>query len=121
MIETAETEFEVKFTEKERQTVETARAYSKWVRAVPWQLFGTFTFPQKPLNDEWADKEFAEFINRLEASLKSDVCYIRADERRLSGCGRPECGLHFHALLTSVAPMHPALVEWLWTNQGRRA
>ncbi len=117
MIETIGTEFTVKLTEKERQTVEIARAYSKWVRPVGWQLFGTFTFPSVIYHDEWADKNFTEFINSLEESLKSDVCYIRGDERRLSGCGKPACGLHYHALLASLAPMHPALVEWLWINQ----
>ena len=97
------------------------RAYSQLVRSIQWQLFGTFTFPGVVYHDEWADKEWVEYINRLESSLKSDIYYIRADERRLSGCGKPVCGLHFHTLLASAAPMHPAFVEWLWTSQvGQR-
>jgi hypothetical protein len=122
MIETTETEFRVEWTDQERRTIEIARAYSKWVRPVNWQLFGTFTFPGVIYHDEWADQQFAEFINGLEEALKSDVCYIRADERRFSGCGKPACGLHYHALLASVVPMQPALVEWLWTSQvGERS
>ena len=114
-------EVAVNWMEQERRVFERRqqrdRAYSKWVRIVPWQLFGTFTFPGIVFNDESAFKDFAEFINRLEGSLKSDVAFIRGDERRLSGCGKPACGLHYRALLASIAPMHPGFVEWLWTSQ----
>ena len=55
-----------------------------------------------------------QFINRLELHLKSDVGYVRGDEKRVSGCGKPACGRHYHALLTSAAPLKPAFVEWLW-------
>src|SRR5262249_1256431 len=50
--------------------------------------------------------------------LKCDVCYVRGDERRPSGCGRPACGRHFHVLLTSVAPMHPTFVKELWQSMA---
>lgn len=127
MIETIEIEQVVEYrTDEERWASERLkkrdRAYSNWVRMVPWQLFGTFTFPGVIYHDELAENDFTEFINRLEASLKSSVCYIRGDERRLSGCGKPSCGLHYHALLASAVPMRPALVEWLWVSQvGQRS
>jgi len=46
---------------------------------------------------------------------------VRGDEKRPSGRGKPECGRHYHALLTSVAPMNPALVACLWMSMaGKR-
>jgi len=95
----------------------TAEGYADWVKLVPWKLFCTFTFAWK-VSDAQADKTFTEFINRLEHVLKCDVGYVRGDEKRLSGCGKPACGRHFHVLLTSVAPMHSSVVEWLWMGMA---
>ena len=89
-----------------------------WVKQVDWKLFCTFTFAAWKLRDETADKIFANFTDRLEHAVKSNVGYVRGDEKRLSGCGRPACGRHFHALLTSVAPMQPAFVKWLWQSMA---
>jgi hypothetical protein len=58
-------------------------------------------------------------MNRLERHLKSDVGYVRGDEKRVSGCGKPACGRHYHALLASAAPLQPAFVEWLWNDVAR--
>ena len=55
-------------------------------------------------------------MNRLERSVKSDVGYIRGDEMRFSGCGKPASGRHYHALFTSAAPLEPAFVESLWNT-----
>jgi len=95
----------------------TAEEYADWVEQVPWKLFCTFTFAWK-VSDPQAENTFVGFINRLERVLKCDVGYVRGDEKRLSGCGKPACGRHFHVLLTSVAPMQPAVVEWLWMNMA---
>jgi hypothetical protein len=94
-----------------------AEEYAHWLKQVPWRLFCTFTFAWK-VSDVQADKTFAEFINRLERLLKFDVGYVRAAEKRLSGCGRSACGRHFHALLTSVAPVAPGIVEELWMSMA---
>ena len=91
--------------------------YADWVTQVDWRLICTLTFAWQP-NDERASKTFDAFINRLEHALKADVCYVRGDEKRFSGCGKPACGRHYHVLMTSVAPMHPAFVEWLWRSMA---
>jgi hypothetical protein len=96
----------------------TAEEYARWLQQVPWRLFCTFTFAWK-VSDPQADKTFAEFINRLEVLLKFDVGYVRTAEKRLSGCGKPACARHFHALLTSAAPaLGPEIVEQLWMSMA---
>jgi hypothetical protein len=94
-----------------------AEEYAHWLKQVPWRLFCTFTFAWK-VSDAQADKTFAEFVNRLEVLLKFDVGYVRAAEKRLSGCGKPACARHFHALLTSAAPVSPGIVEELWMSMA---
>jgi hypothetical protein len=91
--------------------------YAALFKQVKWQLFCTFTFGKalaKPVADEMANSLFAEFINRLEATTKADIIYVRGDEKRFSGCGKPGCGRHFHVVLTSAAPLIPAVVKWHW-------
>jgi hypothetical protein len=94
-----------------------AEDYANWLKLVPWKLFGTFTFAWK-VSDPQADKTFAEFINRLERVLRFDIGYVRGDEKRLSGCGKPACGRHFHVLLTSVVDVDPATIENLWMSMA---
>ena len=91
--------------------------YADWVEQVPWKLFCTFTFAWK-VSDPQADQTFAEFINRLERDLRCDVGYVRGDEKRLSGCGKPACARHFHALLTCAAPVNRYFVEGLWMSMA---
>lgn len=95
----------------------TAEGYASWLRQVNWNLFCTFTFAWK-VSDRQADKTFSAFINRLECSRKSVVGYIRGDEKRFSGCGKPACGRHYHALLTSCALLKPSFVESLWMQMA---
>jgi hypothetical protein len=89
--------------------------YADWIKLVDWQLFGTLTFAWR-INDERKLSMFDEFINRLERAVRSDLAYVRGDEKKISGCGKPPCGLHFHVLLTSVANLEPAFVESLWMS-----
>jgi hypothetical protein len=86
-----------------------------WLKEVNWQLFGTLTFAF-PVSDEKADWIFTAFVNRLERVLRADVAYVCGSEKRFSGCGKPACGRHFHVLLASAAPMHSAIVKWLWQS-----
>jgi hypothetical protein len=98
----------------------TVDEYADWLRMVPWKLFCTFTFAWK-VSDLQANRIYVEFINRLERALKSDVGYVRGDEKRISGCGMPACGRHFHALLTSAAPLVPSDIEQRWMSMaGKR-
>jgi hypothetical protein len=102
----------------DRQIVE---EYATWVRTIPWKLFCTFTFASR-VSDQQAEKVFAGYINQLEKFYRSDIVYVRGDEKRLSGCGKPASGRHFHALLASAAPLHPFSVESIWTEMaGKRA
>jgi hypothetical protein len=102
----------------DRQIIE---GYAHWLKQVHWRLFCTFTFAWK-VSDQQANKTFDEFINRLECHLKCDVGYVRGDEKRFSGCGKPACARHFHVLLTSTAPVIPETVELLWMSMaGKRA
>lgn len=87
--------------------------YAAWLKPVKWQLIATFTFGSR-LSDEEANRRFDEFIDRLEGTVKSDVTYVRGDEKRFSGCGMPGCGRHYHVVMASAAPLSPAVVEWLW-------
>ncbi len=99
----------------------TVEKYAAWLVKVPWQLFCTFTFAWK-VSDPQADKTFIEFINRIEATLKCNIAYLRGDEKRFSGCGKPACGRHFHALLTSEKPLPPAVLEFFWKSMaGKRS
>lgn len=96
------------------------KGYANWFRQVKWCLFCTFTFAWK-VSDQQANEKFDEFINRLERLLNCDVGYVRGDEKRHSGCGKPESGRHFHALLIFTATVHPEFVEELWERHaGRR-
>jgi len=103
--------------EKDKQIV---AAYAEFFKAVPWRLFATFTFGSQH-SDELADWKFNQFIKLLERMIHADIVYIRGDEKRFSGCGKPACGRHFHALLTSAAPLDAFLVLCLWmTVAGHR-
>ena len=95
--------------------------YANWLKQVDWQLFCTFTFPGVVFDQE-AIKAFAEFINQLEHYRQCDVAYVRGDEKRYSGCGKPGCPRHFHALLACDRPIAPEYVEALWNSKvGRRS
>ena len=95
----------------------TCQEYAHWLKRVPWNLFCTFTFAWS-VSDAQGDKTFLEFINRLERLLHFDVGYVQVAETKLSGCGRPPSGRHFHALLTCAAPVSPATVEELWMSMA---
>jgi hypothetical protein len=94
-----------------------ADAYADWIRHVPWRLFCTFTFAWR-VSDQQAIKTFVEFINRLEHHLNCDVGYVRGDEKRFSGCGKPACARHFHVLMTFVTPVSPKYVEAIWKSMA---
>jgi hypothetical protein len=93
---------------------QTTEAYATWFGAISWKLLGTFTFARR-VSDQQAADLFSQFIDRLEHNYRSDIGCVRGDEKRFSGCGKPACGRHFHALLTSAAPITSEMVESVWT------
>jgi hypothetical protein len=96
------------------------RSYVAWLHKVPWQLFCTFTFAW-PVSDPQADAVFKSYISRLEASLRCPITYIRGDEKRFSGCGKPGAPRHFHTLLASACQLKPRPISDAWMDMaGRR-
>jgi hypothetical protein len=91
------------------------KAYAQYFEQVDWKLFCTLTFAGK-VTDLEADVIFADFINRLERTFRCDVGYVRGDDKRLSGCGKPASGRHFHVLLACAAPISTAYVEYVWKS-----
>ena len=76
------------------------REYAAWLERIPWQLYCTLTFAWR-VSDPQALKTFNSYIDRLERALRSSVTYIRGDEKRFSGCGKPASGRHFHVVMAS--------------------
>jgi hypothetical protein len=103
----------VKFNRKH----EAKKEYARWLKQIDWKVFCTFTYAWR-VSDPQADKTFIEFINRLERSLKSNVGYVRGDEKRFSGCGKPASARHYHAVLTSAIPLEPTWVASLWMEMA---
>jgi hypothetical protein len=91
--------------------------FASWVRSVPWRFFCTFTFAWR-VSDPQAENIFAAFIIRLERHLCCEVCFIRGDEKRLSGCGKSASGRHFHVLLTCIAPVNAKFIASLWKSMA---
>jgi hypothetical protein len=88
-----------------------------WLKAAPWQVFCTYTFGWR-VSDEEAEHAFQAYIDRIEGTIKADVSYVCGHEKRFSGCGKPACGRHFHAVLASAAPLSPPLLKVLWTGMA---
>ena len=96
------------------------KQYAAWFGAVPWQLFCTLTFARK-VSDAQADKIFRDYIERLEQILKTPICYLRGDEKRFSGCGKPGCPRHYHAVLVGCKHISANLAEQQWKElAGKR-
>ncbi|MFP5205901.1 MAG: hypothetical protein ACLGSH_11140 [Acidobacteriota bacterium] len=97
------------------------RAYSDWLRPIPWQLFCTFTFPKR-VSDQEAVKTFDEFIAELESFYNSDIAYVRGDEKRFSGCGKPASPRHFHALFACDERLSASYITFRWSEKvGERS
>ena len=96
------------------------RGYVTWLQQVKWQLFCTFTFAW-PVSDTQAEGVFRTFIDRLEHGIHGPIAYLRGDEKRFSGCGKPGAPRHFHVLMTAHCRLDPRLVADVWCSlAGRR-
>jgi hypothetical protein len=93
------------------------RDYVAWLQKVPWQLFCTFTFAW-PVSDPQATAAFNSFIGRLETCLRGPIAYVRGDEKRYSGCGKPGAPRHFHALLASAFRLDDRHIANVWMDIG---
>jgi hypothetical protein len=91
--------------------------YAEWLGRFPWQLFATLTFAWR-VSDEQADKAFCSFINEAERQIRSQIAFIRGDEKRFSGCGMPAAPRHYHLLLTSRVQLNPVNMTHRWRHFG---
>lgn len=92
-------------------------AYAHWFGKVPWQLFGTLTFVWS-VSDPQAVKVFDAFINLIERSLRCPITYLRGDEIRFSGCGKPAAPRHFHVLLAAAVPLDSKFIAKAWMRMA---
>ncbi|WP_263383600.1 hypothetical protein [Granulicella arctica] len=84
-----------------------------WVRPIPWQLFVHLTFPWN-VRSETADSKFREFVNDLEKTLKTRVCFIAGKEGRSKN--GPTVPFHFHVAMTAAITIPLDLVKTTWRN-----
>lgn len=95
--------------------------YARFFHSVPWQLFVTLTFAWS-VSDAQALKVFQTFIGSLEKATFSPIAYVRGDEKRFSGCGKPAAPLHYHLVMASAAQLPPSLLSNVWMQlAGRRS
>ena len=73
-------------------------SYGSFFGSWPWDHYATLTFARR-LSDSTCLRHWDEFIDSLGRFTRGRVAWVRADERRWSGCASPEIPLHYHALL----------------------
>jgi hypothetical protein len=95
--------------ERDRAIVDAA---AKWLRPVSWQWFVTLTFPWN-VRSETADFKLKKWLNQIEKTLKSRVCFVAGKERKPHSDGM-EVPWHFHVLVTSAAAIPQGLLEDRW-------
>lgn len=91
------------------------KEYANWLGAITWDLFGTFTFAW-PVSDPQANKIWEQFVETLERHQRAPVFYVRGDEKRYSGCGKPGAPRHFHAVLGCISPLKAHYLSRQWTK-----
>ena len=93
------------------------REYAEWLQGVPWQLFCTLTFAW-PVSDWQAPQVFKAFMNLLERSFRCPIAYLRGDEKRFSGCGKPAAPRHYHVMLAAAVRLDPTCVGDTWMRMA---
>jgi len=97
------------------------KQHVEWLRGVPWQIFCTLTFAWS-VSDAQAHRVFTAFVDRMERHLRCPLTYIRGDELRFSGCGKPAAPRHYHVLFAAERQLEPHWVATTWTAlAGARA
>jgi hypothetical protein len=92
-------------------------AYGDFFSAWPWDHYATLTFARE-LSDSTCLHHWDDFINSLGRFTHGRVAWVRADERRWSGCASPEIPLHYHALLKYQNVPAPEAVATLWKSRA---
>ena len=96
-----------------QRDIDTVNVYADWLARVIWQIYGHFTFTWS-VSDQQADTVFRTFINFLEHKLGAPIAFVRGDEKRWSGCGKPGSPRHYHVLMTSTAALDPLYLMVVW-------
>jgi hypothetical protein len=91
--------------------------YVQWFQGISWQLFCTFTFAWK-ISDVRAALVFRAFMNRLEKSLHCPIAYVRGDEKRFSGSGKPAVPRHYHVILAAAVRLDPTYIANTWMQMA---
>lgn len=87
--------------------------YVEWLRSIPWQLFCTLRFAWR-VSDAQAVRVFNAFVNIVEKQIRQPLAYIRGDEKRASGCGKPAAPRHYHALFAAGCQLEPDWLAKVW-------
>jgi hypothetical protein len=92
-------------------------AYSNFFGSWPWDHYDTFTFGRR-LSESTCRHHWGEFIDSLGRLTHGRVVWVRADERRWSGCASPEIPLHYHAPLKYQHVPAAEAVAGLWKTRA---
>ena len=92
-------------------------AYGDFFGAWPWDHYATLTFARN-LSDSTCLRHWDEFVDSLGRVTHGRVAWVRADERRWSGCASPEIPLHYHALLKYKHVPAADEVAGLWRSRA---
>lgn len=84
------------------------------MRPIQWQWFITLTFPWN-VKGETADVKLKEWLNLIERTLKTRICFVAGKERKPHSLGM-EVPWHFHVLVTSRIAIPQGFVERAWTD-----
>ncbi len=92
-------------------------AYGHFIAQWPWDHYATFTFGRR-LSQASCIHHWDDFIAAIGRLTRGRVGWVRADEKRWSGCGSPEIPLHFHALMRYQKVTTPEAVAALWKSRA---
>jgi hypothetical protein len=102
----------------------TVGEYGAWLKAFPWDLFGTLTFDRRRGHDSAAGREqkLKDYLRTLERQSRACVRCFWSEERRWSGCGHSGIAPHFHVLLAcDRKPLDPFYPQAIWEAAAGRA
>lgn len=88
-------------------------SYGAFLGQWPWDHYATLTFGRH-LSEYRCLTHWDEFIDSLGRLTRGRVAWIRADEKRWSGCAKPIIPLHFHSLLKYQHVPDAEAVAALW-------
>ncbi len=93
--------------------VQLISSYGEFFSQWNWDQYATLTFGRH-MSQSGGLRQWNEFIDSLGRATHGPVGWVRADEQRWSGSGRPAIPLHFHALLKYKNVPAPEGVAGLW-------